>query len=234
LLTVVVGEADLLAGEPLSEAGRSSVVNIATASRDGCNVISRLQSTVRGLPMDEVESLDLHAILTEVLLVSRVRIAANNDTGPIRVTLMGTPGHYVRGVASELREVFSNLVTNAIDAMPNGGALAVSIERDTELAVVSLRDTGSGMTEEVKARALEPFFSTKGSRGNGLGLAIVQGVLTKHGGSLSIDSVVGAGSTFRVKLPVVAAAVGSTRWLENTSLMSRSDTHDPADERAVE
>lgn len=234
LLTVVVGEADLLAGEPLTEAGRTSVVNIATASKDGCNVISRLQSTVRGLPMDEVESLDLHAVLTEVLLVSRVRIAANNDSGPIRVTLTGTPGHYVRGVASELREVFSNLVTNAIDAMPSGGSLAVSMERNTESSVVSMRDTGIGMTEEVKARALEPFFSTKGSRGNGLGLAIVQGILNKHGGSLSIDSVVGAGSTFRVALPIVAAAVGSTRWLENRSLQTNLDAISPAQQRTAE
>jgi signal transduction histidine kinase len=216
LLTVVVGESDLLALESLSDTARSSISNIACAARDGCNVIARLQSTVRGLPANETESIDLHGLLTEVLLVSRVRIASAKSSAGISVALNGMAGQMVVGVASELREVFSNLVANAIDAMPNGGALSVTVSKADGQVMVSVSDTGHGMSEDIRARVMEPFFTTKGSRGNGLGLAIVQGILTKHGGTIEVQSELGVGSTFVVRLPQARADLGTAGWLENT------------------
>jgi anti-sigma regulatory factor (Ser/Thr protein kinase) len=105
----------------------------------------------------------------------------------------------VRGVPSELREALVNLVFNAIDAMPDGGILTVSTAHavtDADDAVrVSVTDDGIGMDAEARRRCLEPFFTTKGERGTGLGLAMVYGVAQRHGAELDIQSSLGAGAT---------------------------------------
>jgi CheY-like chemotaxis protein/anti-sigma regulatory factor (Ser/Thr protein kinase) len=103
------------------------------------------------------------------------------------------------GVASEIREALVNLVFNAIDAMPDGGVLTVNTARlatDVGDAVrVSVADNGIGMDAEARRRCLEPFFTTKGERGTGLGLAMVYGVAQRHGAELDVLSSPGAGAT---------------------------------------
>src|SRR5262249_40187664 len=102
-----------------------------------------------------------------------------------------------------LREVLTNLIFNAIDAMPEGGRLIVrtwSSERETCLSVT---DTGTGMSESVRQRLFEPFFTTKGERGNGLGLSVTFGIVQRYGGEIKVESEVGKGSTFVVCLPAL-------------------------------
>jgi signal transduction histidine kinase/ActR/RegA family two-component response regulator len=108
------------------------------------------------------------------------------------------------GVESEIREALINLLMNAVDAMPSGGTISfnTSVEPETEDRTARIRcevtDTGAGMSEETRRRCLEPFFTTKGERGTGLGLAMVYGVLQRHGADLEIDSAVGRGTTMRL------------------------------------
>lgn len=127
----------------------------------------------------------------------------------------------VMGVESEIREALVNLVFNAVDAMPNGGALTLrtrSTERSSRVdavlptpnVVVEVIDTGTGMTEKTRRRCLEPFFTTKGQRGTGLGLAMVYGVVQRHGGDIDIESSEGKGTTVRLTLRGETAAVAES------------------------
>src|SRR5262249_45340987 len=117
------------------------------------------------------------------------------------------------GIESEIREALTNLVLNAVDALPSGGKITLRTRISTTepapgeskpatSVIVEVSDTGTGMTEEVRKRCLEPFFSTKGKRGTGLGLAMVYGVMERHEGNIEIQSELGKGTTFRLLFPV--------------------------------
>ncbi len=104
-----------------------------------------------------------------------------------------------------LEQVLVNLAVNGRDAMPGGGALSVTTEREGGSAVLRVRDTGTGMTKEVQARIFEPFFTTKGEgRGTGLGLAVVRDAMQRAGGLVAVESLPGAGTTFLLTLPLAA------------------------------
>ncbi|MBL9037768.1 MAG: PAS domain S-box protein [Archangium sp.] len=107
-------------------------------------------------------------------------------------------------VRQNLIQVFVNLITNACHATPSGGLIRVTLEPDGDAAVVTVRDTGSGMSPEVQKRIFEPFFTTKADgKGTGLGLSIVQGIVESHGGTISVTSVASQGTKFVVRLPMV-------------------------------
>jgi two-component system NtrC family sensor kinase len=106
----------------------------------------------------------------------------------------------VVGNSDQLRQVFLNLILNAIDAMPKGGALTVRTIAGSTLAVVEVQDTGIGIPADIRARLFEPFFTNK-PNGTGLGLSISAHIVTQHGGQVEVESHVGQGSTFRVVLP---------------------------------
>jgi CheY-like chemotaxis protein len=102
--------------------------------------------------------------------------------------------------------VLTNLIFNAVDALPQGGRIFLETSIEGDEAIVRVRDNGSGMTESVRQRCLEPFFSTKGERGTGLGLSMVYGIIERHRGKLEIDSAPGHGTTFTIRLPIADAS----------------------------
>src|SRR5206468_12624641 len=108
----------------------------------------------------------------------------------------------VKGIASELREVFMNLLINGLDAMSGGGQFVFRVSGDAEMVTITAEDTGCGMSEETRRKVLEPFFTTKGARGTGLGLAVSWGIVKRHGGTIEIESTVGMGSIFTIRLPI--------------------------------
>jgi CheY-like chemotaxis protein len=110
-----------------------------------------------------------------------------------------------------LREALTNLIFNAVDAMPAGGMLTfrTCMEGDDRM-LLQVSDTGAGMSEEVRQRCLEPFFTTKGDSGTGLGLAMVYGIVQRHGGTVSIESALGIGTTFNLHFPIKTAEWKST------------------------
>jgi CheY-like chemotaxis protein len=122
------------------------------------------------------------------------------------------------GAENEIRDALTNLIFNAVDAMPQGGVLGVRTRLATtdppgdepmRHVVLEVRDTGIGMDEETRRRCLEPFYTTKGERGTGLGLAMVFGMVKRHSADLEIDSAKGVGTTMRLIFlaPAVASAV---------------------------
>jgi CheY-like chemotaxis protein len=107
----------------------------------------------------------------------------------------------IDGSPGELRDALVNLIINGVDALPTGGTITVRARQDGEHVIVEVEDDGIGMTEEVRRQCLQPFFTTKGERGTGLGLGIVHGMVQRHGGTIEIESVPGQGTTFRLRLP---------------------------------
>jgi signal transduction histidine kinase len=105
-----------------------------------------------------------------------------------------------------------NLLANACDATPDGGSIWVSTRLDGDDACVTIRDDGPGMPADILGRVFEPFFTTKDvGSGTGLGLAIAHGIVTAHGGRIEVESAVGKGTTFRVRLPATAAGASVDR-----------------------
>jgi CheY-like chemotaxis protein len=142
------------------------------------------------------------------LTAPRWRDAAQAAGAPVRVSvnLELAGDDEVMGWSASLREALTNLVFNALDAMPRGGDLQLGVRSVGAMVAVEVIDTGAGMPPDVAARIFEPFFTTKGERGTGLGLAMVYGIVERHGGQITVDSAPGRGSTFRLTFPAAAPA----------------------------
>jgi CheY-like chemotaxis protein len=139
--------------------------------------------------------------------VARLKWESSGRSGatPPLVEIQAEGHAWVCGDLTELRQVVTNLVFNAIDAMPQGGTLTVGTQVTPTQVCLMVRDTGCGISEGVRHRLFEPFFTTKGERGNGLGLSVVYGIVRRHGGEITVESEVGRGSTFTVHLPAASA-----------------------------
>jgi signal transduction histidine kinase/CheY-like chemotaxis protein len=205
LLTAVLGEAQILLLDTRFRDAYNSLRVIERAAQDGAECIRRIQESTRVRHHAEFEEIEVVALLREVLEFTRVRCApkpGRPDTA-IGVTLEGSRRAIVRGLPSELREVFTNLIVNAVEAMATGGRLTVRVHDARDRVAIDVRDTGSGIPPDVLRRLFEPFFTTKGERGNGLGLSIAQGVVRRHGGEIQVESELGLGTVMRVLLPRV-------------------------------
>jgi signal transduction histidine kinase len=143
---------------------------------------------------------DVNKAVESVLSLAKVRTEASGITVATNLEPALPP---VWADGEQLKQVFLNIVTNALDAMPNGGTLTVTTRRVNDRLVVEFSDTGVGIPEEFLSRVFEPFFTTKpAGKGTGLGLAVSQSIVERHGGDISVRSQVGRGSTFTVSLPV--------------------------------
>ena len=108
---------------------------------------------------------------------------------------------------TEVREVFINIINNALDAMPEGGSISFSTWKGDDTAFAEITDTGEGMSEDVKKRVFDPYFTTKEAEGTGLGMSMAYGIITSHGGEIEVESKVGKGSTFKLQFPITTKKV---------------------------
>ncbi len=211
VLAAILTNAQLLAMELPPEAVdmRSEVRDIESAARSGADLIKRLMVFSRDEYL-ELEVVDPSEILTDTVALLKRLLPEN-----IELTLQEAhAGALINVDRSGIQQILLNLATNARDAMPEGGTLVISTcvtgaetgrtESDGEPRVeIAVRDTGIGMDEETLERAFEPFFTTKDrGKGTGLGLAMVHGLVRRHGGTTRVASEPGLGSTFTISLPV--------------------------------
>jgi two-component system, cell cycle sensor histidine kinase and response regulator CckA len=149
--------------------------------------------------------LDVYSLLNDAVEITRTRWENEARLRGLDydVTLKAEPESNTYGSASELREVFVNLIVNAVDAMPKGGKLTISCRRQDDILQLQFTDTGIGMAEDVCQKIFEPFFTTKGANGTGLGLSVSYSIIERHEGSISVSSEPDAGATFTIELPAV-------------------------------
>jgi PAS domain S-box-containing protein len=208
-LAAILGRAQLLRR---TAAGDDSLTRgldiILTAAEDAAATVRRIRSFARQLPGEGHSEVGVLELLRDAVEITRTRWENDARAGGLRyeVKVEGDEALHTRGNASELREVFVNLVVNAIDAMPAGGRLDINCHRRGERLRLLFDDTGTGMAEEVRARIFEPFFTTKGVYGTGLGLFVSYGIVERHGGHISAVSQPGRGTTFTIDLPHAEAS----------------------------
>jgi PAS domain S-box-containing protein len=176
---------------------------IAMAAETGAATAARVGRFIRQEPLQgsREELVDLAIVADEVLAMTRPVWAERSQSGGIELVRSNEGSARTRGIAGEVREALLNLVQNALDAMPTGGTLSVATGATSDTAWVEVRDSGPGMTEAVREHAFEPFFSTKGRKGTGLGLAEVYGIMKRHRGHAEIVTAPGAGVTVRLTFP---------------------------------
>ena len=210
LLTVINGYSQILLTGPLTAETRDEVEQINKAGRRAAELTNQLLTFSRRQVTDVVP-LDLNTVIHDAEPLLR-RLAGED------VQLVITPGLQLarsEGDVSQTNQVLMNLVVNARDAMPGGGRIDIATENQTvngsgshppeltpgDYVVLSVTDTGAGMSAETRQQIFEPFFSTKGEAGTGLGLSTVYGIVRQRQGAIDVWSEPGQGSRFRIFLP---------------------------------
>src|ERR1700722_4678515 len=194
--------------------GRQNLKTIRNAIDDVCETVARMREFYRlREPELTLTPVNLNEIVQQVVDLTRARWRDMSQQAGIviqAVTELAENPPSILGIESEIREAVANLIFNAVDAMPAGGKLTLRTgvlkgEQDIRQVYVEVVDTGSGMDEETRRRCLEPFFTTKGERGTGLGLAMVYGAVQRNHAAIDIESSLGSGTTIRLRFEVAAS-----------------------------
>jgi PAS domain S-box-containing protein len=208
----------LLETEPnLSPQAREALTTIQRSIDDIAHTVSRMKEFYRHRNQESaLLPIQLNPLVRQVVDLTRARWSDMPQQRGIVIEIrtdLAPDLPAVMGVESEIREALVNLVFNAVDAMPDGGVMTVRtrpLDGAAGCAGVEVTDTGVGMDEATRRRCLEPFFTTKGERGTGLGLPMVYGVAQRHGADLDIESVVGLGTTATLSFPAAESAAAGT------------------------
>ena len=199
ILLVVRGFAEqmLRSDTQLSPEERRSIFqSIVTAAEDGAQIVHRLREFYRERDTVEIRrSIDLNALVRQTAEFTRPKW--QNGKIDLRQELASLPPF--DGDPAQLREMLTNLIFNAVDAMPNGGTITIRTNIEHGRVVMEVADSGVGMPERVRRRCLEPFFTTKGEKGTGMGLAMVHGIAQRHGAAMELESEEGRGTVFRFR-----------------------------------
>src|SRR5262249_36172984 len=180
VLGAILGRAQLLrirakSGDlPLQDLS-SALEVVERVAQDGADTVRRLRQFATGAGPSGAETVDLDEVIRDAVEYTRPRweSEALADGRHISVRLLSSAGAWAEGRPSELREVFTNLLLNAVDAMRGDGRIVVSCLARGEVVETAVADEGEGMSEETRSRVFDPFFTTKGDKGTGLGLTVV-------------------------------------------------------------
>jgi len=184
---------------------KKSLEVIEKAALDGAETVRRIQDFARTRGNDDYLSLiNINEAIDYAIEFTKVRwkneAEAKGVTYHIKKELSSLPP--LKGSAAELREVVTNLINNALDAMPQGGQITIKTFKDNHHLSVKISDTGSGIPASIQDRIFDPFFTTKGVQATGLGLSVSYGIITRHRGMITVDSVEGRGATFTIQFPL--------------------------------
>lgn len=177
---------------------------IQKAAETGAATASRVGRFIRQEPVSDghEQRFDLGRAVADALAIAEPTWTKRPPAQRVTVEAELAEGLMVEGLVGEIREAVLNLVNNALDAMPDGGTLRVRTVAAGAEGWLEATDTGQGMSEEVRERAFDPFFSTKGTAGSGLGLSEVYGIMRRHRGMAELASVPGKGTTVRLRFPL--------------------------------
>ena len=193
-MSVISGYAKLL-GRRVDEQGKPTVHSIMTEIQHMNRIISELLSFARptDLSMGRVKVNEL---------IGQIIDAALEDHKPVRIAVSGDDEIYVRADELLLKQALSNVVINAIEAMPEGGAINIALRKVHDRAEIEISDTGPGIPEDIRQKIFLPFYTTK-EEGIGFGLALVQKIIVSHGGTIHVRTGSGHGASFVISLPAM-------------------------------
>jgi PAS domain S-box-containing protein len=214
-LTVIQGRTQLLLRKSTDESSSKSLQVINNAVEDGAKTLRRILEFARRDSGSEFAPVELGELVTSSVDIARPKWQSKAKKGKIEVKVDSGGPVYVMGEQAELREVVLNLIFNAVDAMPEGGLMEIGTRAEIESGCFWVADTGCGMPAETISRIFEPFYTTKGKLGSGLGLSASHGIVTRHQGEIVVISEPGEGTRFEVRLPICE---------KNDSFVERIDT----------
>jgi signal transduction histidine kinase len=206
-LSVIMGYTELLLTENSAAPSRKTrkyLGTVLSAAQDAAQMVTRLAQFQRPSSASETrQAVKLAQLVKQAAALTMPRWRGQAMANGIDIDLLQDigPAPDIDGDPAELREMLTNLIFNAVDALPEGGSIVLRTRTEGDFAVLEVRDTGTGMTEEVRQRCLEPFFTTKGEGGSGLGLAMIYGIVQRHGATLDIVTRPGHGTKFEIRFP---------------------------------
>ena len=209
MLAVILGRAEML----LLRAQDSELVRgletIRRVTLQGARTVRQLQEFTGAYVSRVFGTVDLAQVLHDVVELTRQQWETQADARglPYEIRAEVDPVPPVAGDAEELREAFTNLLINALEAMPEGGRFTFRLTREGDRVLVAAQDAGCGVSDVMRHRIFAPFFTTKGPRRRGLGLSAAWGIVTRHGGTIDVEISPGRGSTFLVRLPIAPQAL---------------------------
>jgi len=216
ILAAILGRAQLLQMYIDQPAGkqekRKSVMEmkkgldiIEKAAQDGAETVRRIQEFSRKRTDDRYfTQVNINELIEHVLEFTRVRWKDEAESKGIKIQVKKgfSPLPLITGSASELREVFTNLINNAIDALPQGGQIKVKTFKRDSYIFIKMEDNGIGILKEMKDRIFDPFFTSKGPQSTGLGLSVSYGIINRHRGTITVDTAKDKGTAFTISLPI--------------------------------
>jgi PAS domain S-box-containing protein len=207
VLGAILGRAQLLQDFECEDRVRQGLKIIEKAAQDGAETVKRIQDFTRVRTDTDFDRVDLSAVLEDVLEMTRSRWGDDAHLQGKRIEIVRELNVVpdVKGHISELREAFTNLILNAVDAISAEGTVTIRCEEQGDRVVVSVIDTGEGMPPEVQRRLFDPFFTTKGSNGTGLGMSIVYGIVRRHGATIEVKTRLREGTEFRIEFSAAAS-----------------------------
>lgn len=180
---------------------------VEQSAQDAARMVERIQNFAQEIPhRDNLIAVRLTDIVRDAIDITRPRWRDDAEALGVKYQVKlesQTEDPLTNGEPSELREVFVNVILNALDAMPIGGTIAIGVSSEESSAKIKFTDTGVGMTEEIERRIFEPFFTTKGESGLGMGLSESYRIIERHGGRIEVESEPLRGSSFTVVLPLL-------------------------------
>ena len=206
-LAAILGRTQLLKTQVASEDVLSSLRLIERAALDSAEVVRRILDFAKLDSETDFSSVDANRLIDEVIELTRHKWSdeAQSRGQSIRINSHRAEVPPALGSYSELREVLTNLVINACEAILGDGTIEIVTAASDGHVRISVSDTGVGMSFETMERVFDPFFTTKGASGTGLGLSVVHGIMSRHNGAVDVDSQEGVGTTITVSLPIGTA-----------------------------
>lgn len=183
---------------------------IEKAARDGAQTVRRIQDFTRSKKDEPFESIELKSLIEDIAELARPKYSEEirSKGAMIEVVSDLTDDLSMIGNPSDLGSAFTNLIFNAVDAMPDGGVLFINTKKEGKNAVIQFKDTGIGMAEETREKIFDPFFTTKATKGTGLGMSEVYGVVKRHEGKIDVESDIGKGTMVTLTFPIYTVMEG--------------------------
>jgi CheY-like chemotaxis protein/anti-sigma regulatory factor (Ser/Thr protein kinase) len=200
---------------------------IEKAANDGSHILSRISEFTKKKPSEKFVELQIDQIIADTIELTRPRWHdfAMSSGKEVSVEFHRAGILQTTGSPSELREVFTNLINNAVDAIAGVGRISMDARRDgDEIILITVEDNGAGMSAETRKKIFEPFFTTKGERGTGLGLSVTYGIINRHKGTIDVESELGRGTKFTIMIPVRRPGQDETRSIEIPAAQSHTGT----------